>query len=220
MSEETQVTDPAPVVTEPSLDDVISEFNVQAAPAVTQPATVSNEPPPAPVTVDPLDTNQFNSYVNQVNAGQSVLTTQLQDVKTELTELRQERAELQIEADINEVVGKINEGNNLDPQLVRVHLELTAQNKPGFKALWDNRKQNPAAFKKAVSALSREVGETYANKQDPELTANQQAVQQSQQSLAGKTTETPENSIESELANAKTEAEWQRIWQRNSATAQ
>ena len=217
MEENTQPTDSEAVVTELSLDDVISEFNVQptAAPAVMQPATVSNEQPqvnPA-TTVDPLDTSQFNNYVSQVNNGQSVLNTQLQEVKTELTDLRQERAQLQIEADITEAVGAINEGLDLDPQLVRVHLELTAQQKPGFKSLWDKRKESPAAFTKALSALSREVGTIYANKQDPELTANQKAVQQSQKSLAGKTTETPDNDIDAALAGASSEAERQRIWQ-------
>jgi uncharacterized protein (DUF3084 family) len=214
MEENTQPTDSEAVVTEPSLDDVISEFNVQpaAAPAATQPATVSNEPAQPALAVDPLDTNQFNNYVSQVNNGQSVLNSQLQEVKTELTDLRQERAQLQIEADITEAVGAINEGLNLDPQLVRVHLELMAQQKPGFKAMWENRKENPAAFTKALSALSREVGNTYANKQDPELTANQKAVQQSQKSLAGKTVDTSDNDIDAALTAAGNEGERQRIW--------
>jgi len=212
MTEDTQATSTESVVTE-TLDDVISEYNVQpAAPAVTQPATVSNEPSAQVGTVDPLDSNQFNSYVSQVNNGQSVLSSQLQEVQSELTNLRQERAELQVEADINEAVGVVNEGLDLDPQLVRVHLELTAQQKPGFKALWESRKENPQAYKKALSALSRDIGTTYANKQDPELTANQKAIQQSQQSLAGKTVDTADNPIESALAGAKTEGERQQIW--------
>ena len=225
MSEDTQSTDQGTVVaSEPTLDDVIAEYNVQPA-AVTQPVMAS-EPvtPTAPVApiaaVDPLDSGQFNSYVAQVNSGQSVLNNQLQDVKSQLTELRQEREQLQVEADITNAVGKINEGHNLSPEIVRVHLELTAQNKPGFKALWENRHQNPKAFDAALSAVSREVGNLYANKQDPELTANQKAIQQSQQSMAGNPVDGPANSIEAELAGAKNQAEWDRIWQRNSGTAQ
>ena len=210
--ENTQATSTEPVVN-PSLDDVISEYNVQpqVQEAPTQPATVSNEPAQIG-TIDPLDSNQFNSYVSQVNNGQSALSTQLQDVQTELTNLRQERAELQVEADITEAVGQINEGLDLDPHLVRVHLELTAQQKPGFKQIWENRKSNPDAYKKSLDALSREIGSTYANKQDPELTANQKAVQQSQQSLAGKTVEQSDNAIDSALAGAKTEGERQQVW--------
>ena len=211
--ENTLATDPELVVN-PSLDDVISEYNVQpAAPAATQPATVSSQPTIPTVTeVDPLDSNQFNNYVSQVNSGQSVLSTQLQEVQSELTNLRQEREALQVEADINEAVGSINEGIDLDPQLVRVHLELTAQQKPGFKAIWENRKSKPDAYKKALNALSREIGNTYANKQDPELTANQKAIQQSQRSLAGKAVEQSDNTIDNALAGAKTEGERQQIW--------
>jgi hypothetical protein len=214
MSEDTQVTDTAPVVTE-TLDDVISEYNVQPAPV--QPATVSNEPAPVTPasTVDPLDSNQFNNYVSQVNSGQSVLNSQLQEVKSELTNLRQERAELQIEADITQAVGTINEGLNLDPQLVRVHLELTAQQKPGFKQIWENRNDNPQAYGKALKALSREMGDTYGNKQDPDLTSNQVAIQQSQQSQA--TTLKPDgsgNQLEDKLSEAKSDGEFNREWQR------
>jgi hypothetical protein len=217
MSEEnTPATDPEPVVA--SLDDVISEYNVQpAAPAAMQPETVSHEP--APITpassVDPLDTNQFNNYVSQVNNGQSVLNTQLQDVKSQLTELRQERANLQIEADINSAVGSINEGLNLDPKLVRVHLELTAQEKPGFKRIWENREANPQAYTKALKALSSEIGDKYSARQDPELTANQQAIQQSQQSRA--TTATPDgsgNDLQDKLSEAKSDGDFDREWQR------
>lgn len=214
MSEDTQPTDTGDVVA--SLDDVIAEYQVQpAAPAATQPETVSNELITPVTQVDPLDSNQFNNYVSQVNQGQSVLNTQLQDVKSELTELRQERAQLQIEADINDAVGVINEGNNLDPELVRVHLEYTAQKKPGFKQIWENRSQNPAAFQKALKAVSREIGDKYAVRQDPDLTANQQAIQQSQQSRA--TSKTPDgsgNQAEDNLANANSPGEFDRAWQK------
>lgn len=213
MSEETQTTNQEPVVA--SLDDVIAEYNVQpaAAPAAMQPATVSNEP--APLSVDPLDSNQFNNYVNQVNSGQSVLNTQLKEVRSELTELRQERAQLQIEADITQAVGAINEGLDLDPKLVRVHLELTAQEKPGFREIFERRNENPAAYNKALAAVSKEMGNTYSVKQDPELTANQKAIQQSQQSRAS--TVTPDgsgNSLEDKLSEAKSEGEFESMWNR------
>ena len=214
MSEDTQTTDTESVVA--SLDDVIAEYQVQpAAPAATQPATVSREPAPTPLSVDPLDSTQFNSYVNQVNTGQSVLNTQLKEVRSELTELRQERAQLQIEADINQAVGSINEGLNLDPKLVRVHLELTAQEKPGFRQIFENRNENPAAYQKALAAVSKEMGSTYSVRQDPELTANQKAIQQSQQSRASKATKDgSEDHREAALENAKSQGVFDQAWQR------
>ena len=215
MSEDTQATESEPVVA--SLDDVIAEYNVQpAAPAAMQPETVSNEPAPSiPASVDPLDSSQFNNYVSQVNNGQSVLNSQLQEVKSELTELRQERAQLQIEADITKAVDQLNEGNNLDPKLVRVHLELTAQEKPGFKQIWENRNENPAAYAKALKAVSREMGDIYSVKQDPELTANQKAIQQSQQSRAtSKDADGSGNPRQDALEGAGSQAEFDQMWNR------
>jgi hypothetical protein len=197
------------------LDDVIAEYNVQpaAAPAVMQPATVSNEPAPVNTSVDPLDSTQFNNYVNQVNNGQSVFNTQLKEVRAELTELRQERSQLQIEADINQAVGTINEGLNLDPKLVRVHLELTAQEKPGFREIFERRNENPAAYNKALAAVSKEMGNTYSNKQDPELTANQKAIQQSQQSRASTDTSgSSGNTLQDKLTEAKSDGEFEAMW--------
>lgn len=213
---QTQTTEVEVTATEPSLDDVISEYNV---PLATQP-----DPQPAPQaqpsvqpapTVDPLDENSFSGYVKQVNDGQSVLNNQLQEVKTQLTELQQERANLQIEADINSTVEKLNEGLNLDPKLVRVHLEYTAQQKPGFKALWDNRATNPQAFEKAMSAVGREMRDTYSVKTDANLTETQTAIQKSQQSMSSQSGKPDTGSIEDQLSNAKTDAEFDRIWQRS-----
>jgi len=181
----TQPTETEEVVTqEPSLDDVISEYNVQSVPEPAPVVSKEPETPSIPMNVDPLDEKSFNNYATQVAQGQSVLGNQLNEVKSELTQLRQERAELQIESDINDAVGKLNDGLDLNPKLVRVHLEYTAQEKPGFKKIWDNRKQNPKAYEKALEAISKEMKGTYSMKQDPELTATQKAVQQSQQSLA------------------------------------
>ena len=216
MSEDTQTTDTESVVA--SLDDVIAEYQVQpAAPAATQPATVSHEPaiPSGPASVDFLNEDQATKYVQQINNGQSVLNTQLKEVRSELTELRQERAQLQIEADINQAVGSINEGLNLDPKLVRVHLELTAQEKPGFRQIFENRNENPAAYQKALAAVSKEMGSTYSVRQDPELTANQKAIQQSQQSRASKATKDgSEDPREAALENAKSQGEFDEAWQR------
>lgn len=217
MAEDTPATPEEPVVTEQSLDDVIAEYNVQPVetPAVVEQPSTPETPSKVPTTVDPLDATQFNAYVEQVNTGQSVLTNQLQEMQTELTNYRQERAASQVDADIKQAVTKVNEGLDLDPRIVRTHLEIAAQEKPGFKKIWDNREQNPAAFEKALGALSREVGSLYEVKQDPALTENHKAVQQSQQSMAGRSsTDVSSNPIEATLADTKTEAERAAAWQR------
>lgn len=222
--EDTQAqTTETEVTAEPTLDDVIKEYNVNLEPeAQAQPAAAPAAQSNSPLQkFDPLDDGQVSSFVEQINTGQSVLNNQLNEVRSELTNLRQERAQLQIETDINKAIGTLNENLNLDPKLVRVHLEYTAQEKPGFKALWENRNKNPQAYQKGLEAIGREMRDTYSVRQDSELTANQQAIKQSQKSMATKSgADTSDNSIEAQLAGAKNSAEWNRIWSRFSSSSQ
>lgn len=211
---------PETVATEPSLEEVISEYNVQQVPQA-QPAPVAQLATTTPLPhVDPLDENSFKAFHQSVEEGQSVLNQQLQEVTSKLTHMEQERAELQVEADIGKAVEIVNKGLDLDPQVVRVFLELEAQQSSGFKAIWDGRSSDPAHYQKALAAFSRKIGKKFENKQDPELTKTQTAIQQSQQSQASTTTEGGENPIEDQLAGAKTDAEWNKIWQKYSSSAQ
>ncbi len=217
MTDETVVTEPEPTNEKPSLDTIISQY-------VSQPAPAAATPEPAPVapvaaqTFDPLDEGQLKNYVQQVSSGQSTLNNQLHEVQASLTQLREETSRAQINTDITDAVTRINEGLDLDPRIVRVHLEMVAQEKPGFKAIWDNRKANPGAYTQTLSALSREIGETYAVKADPALTQTQVAISQSQQSLATSASQDgSDNPMESALASAKTDGEFDQLWQQMKA---
>jgi hypothetical protein len=214
MTEDTQTTDTESVVTEPSLDDVINEYKPQpvAAAPVAHAAPVQVVSAPA---VDPLDETSMNNYVQSVNTGQSVLSNQLQDVQTELTQLRENSAKLQIEADINDAVTRLTDGLDVNPKLARIHLEYTAQEKPGFKAIWDNRAQEPAAYQAALKALSREISDTYSVKTDPDLLASQVAIQKSQQSRSTTNDKAGSGSaLEDRLEEAKSGGEFNAQWQR------
>jgi len=215
MTEETAQSTESVAVAEPSLDEIINQYQPQPAPvAVAQPEVATAPQPAQSQTFDPLDETQLKNYVSQVSTGQSVLSTQLNDVRAELTQLREESQRNQTNSDIENAVTQINEGLNLDPRIVRVHLEMVAQEKPGFKTIWDNRKSNPGAYTKTLSALSREIGDTYSVKVDPELTANQVAIQKSQQSLATSSqADGSGNPMEDALAAAKTDGEFDLLWQ-------
>ena len=156
----------------------------------------------------------MNNYVQSVNNGQSVLNNQLQDVQAKLTHMEEQSTRLQVDADINDAVSRINEGLNIEPKRIRVELELKAQENPGFKAIWDNRKENPEAYTKTLNALSRELGETYSVRTDSELVANQKAVQQSQQSRSTTNAQDVESPLEDRLKGAKSGGEFNAEWQR------
>ena len=209
----TQTTESEPVVSEESLDSIIEQYK-------PQPVAVAPAAPAAPVqvasapTVDPLDETSMNNYVQSVNNGQSVLNNQLQDVQAKLTHMEEQSTRLQVDADINDAVSRINEGLNIEPKRIRVELELKAQENPGFKAIWDNRKENPEAYTKTLNALSRELGETYSVRTDSELVANQKAVQQSQQSRSTTNAQDVESPLEDRLKGAKSGGEFNAEWQR------
>ena len=210
--EETQTTDNGDTVVSETLDDVISEYNVQPPAQESSQAQVQPEITPV-AKVDPLDENQFQNYTNQVAQNQTALNSQVRELSEKLTHFEQKEAELRIETDINSAVKQLNDGLDLDPKLVRVHLELTAQEKPGFKKVWENRHNDPKTYNRALAAIQKEIGNTYAVRQDSELTETQAAIRQSQQTLASNSGAKQKNSLEETLANAKG-SDFDNAWQR------
>lgn len=216
MTEDTQPTETGGEAVTETLDDVISEYNIQEPPRQAEP---SQQPVQAPMSqpvikVDPLDENSFNQYATSVQQNQSALTSQIREMEQKLTQLEQRDAELQVETEINNAVKTVGEGLELDPKLVRVHLEYTAQEKPGFKRVWENRHNDPKTYTRALKAVQKEMAELYNVKQDPNLTETQTAIRQSQRSLASKTQPKTQNPIEERLSGAKSQAEFDREWQR------
>jgi len=214
--EETQATDTGANEVNETLDDIISGYNVQAPPAQasSQPKVQSQEYAPPSARVDPLDESQFQAYTQSVAQNTTALNSQVRELSEKLTQLEQKDAELRIEADINNAVKSVNDGLNLNPKLVRVHLELTAQEKPAFKKVWENRHNDPKTFERALKAIQKEIGNTYSVRQDPELTETQAAIRQSQKSLANQTASRGQNTLEAALENAKTQAEFDAAWRR------
>lgn len=195
-----------------TLDDVISQYNVQAPQAPvpsSQPSQRQSAPAPR---FDPLDENSVNQFASYVYDNNSALSSQIQEMNHKLTQYEQKEAELRIETDINKAVDSINSGLNLNPKLVRTHLELTAQEKPAFKQVWENRHNDPKTYARALKAVQKEIADTYQVRQDPELTETQTAIKQSQRSMASTSKNQNKNSVEEALANANG-ADFDRAWQ-------
>jgi len=222
MTEETESTNPGePQVTETteSLDDVISQYHVPAPQAPAQSSQPSQPQPQQTSSAsqsvpkfDPLDENSVNQFANFVAQNNSALSSQMQELSHKLTQYEQEKAQVQIETDIKSAVDMVNDGLSLNPKLVRTHLELTAQEKPAFKSIWENRANDPQTYNRALKALQKEIADTYQVRQDPELTETQTAIKQSQRAMASRTQTSQENPMEEALKNAKTDSEFRQIW--------
>ena len=215
MTEETtQASDAQPEVSENfTLDDVISEFNVQAP----QPEQINNvtelKPAPAPVRIDPYDEDSLNKWAYDTANSQNALQQQLQELSNKLTQKEQSEAQAKLEADIQGAVSKITEKvEGIDPLMAEIYLEKRATENPGFKAIWDNRNSNPAAYEKALGAIANELDSKFTFKVDPQLAENHRAARQSQQSNNAPPASEFNNSLEERLAGAKNEQERRIIW--------
>ena len=209
MTDETQPS-PEPEAV-PTLDDVISEFNIEPQQTVTtEPKTVEFAQPDP---VDPLDTDQWNKYQHQTSQNQAALQTQLQDLNNKLTQYEQDKVQIQVDGDIKaavESVGKQIEDS--DPLMIELYLEKRARENEGFKSIWDNRAKNPKALNKALGAITNELKGKFSIKADPQLAENQRAIQQSQKQSNSTNAPTYNNSIEENLGSAQSEAEWDQAW--------
>jgi len=215
MTEETQSTESGDNVVNETLDDVIATYNVQAPVAQESSQQVRNYETPRPVPkLDPMDDNSVNQFAEYVSSNTTALDSQIREMRDKLTQFEQKEAELRIEADINKAIESINEGVGLNPKLVRVHLELAAQEKPAFKKIWENRNNDPATYNRALKAIQKEISDTYSVRQDPELTETQTAIQQSQKSMASSSKGSNKGSAEERLeglSGADFDREWARM---------
>jgi len=189
---------------EQTLDDIYKEFNVEteAQQFEAKPETAPMEPLNIP---DPLDTDAYRNYEQQTNAA---FMKELSDVKAKLTEFQQQQQHAQISKDIQQAVDILSSKvEGVNPKALEYSLEAKAAEDPKFKSLWDNRHKNPDAWNKALDIYSRDVGEIFSVKQDPQLMENQRAVAQSQRSMAT-TSNTEPNEQWDGLDNDQFDHEW------------
>ena len=205
---------PEVVESAPTLDDVISEFNVQAPVAATPQNNVQEfKPAQATQHIDPYDENQLNQWANQTANNQSQLQQQVQDLNSKISSYEQSQAQAKVDADIKTAVSKVTgKVEGLDPLMAEIYLEKRATENAGFKAIWDNRDANPKALDAALNALSNELDGKFTFKADPQIAENHRAAQQSQQSNATPKASEHGSPLEEQLANAKSEGERQVIW--------
>jgi hypothetical protein len=168
------------------IEDTAAEFNPQSpTPANQQPA------PPQTVTpkFDPFDPN-FPAHMTAIQRAAVDAHTALQQTQQRMTALEQTLHSRAVEADIKQAVGTLTEGTGINPKIAEVAMEAKAREDKRFRAIWQNRSQNPAAYQAALKAFKTELQDTYTVRQDPQLVENQRAVRASQQQMATTTKET------------------------------
>lgn len=215
MSETQQSETPDVVESATTLDDVISEFNVETqAPAKpnTPPVQEYNPAQPATPNIDPYDESSLNKWASDTAQNQATLQQQVQELSAKLSEKDQADAQAKLEADITSAAKKLTETlDGIDPLAAEILLEKEARNDPKFLQIWEARDKNPKALEAALNVISTKH-EGKFQRVDPQIAENHRAAQQSQQSNNAPAASEYNNSYEERLANAKNEQERAVIW--------
>jgi len=208
VSQEQQTVVEAPA----TLDEVISEFNVQAAPAQEVQNNVQEFKPAQSTHIDPYDEGSLNQWATDTRDNQNALQQEVQNLRADADARARADTQKIIDADIKSAVGKITESvEGIDPLMAELYLMKRAEEHSGFKAAWDNRGKDPKAFDAALSAVSNELDGKF-QRVDTQLAENHRAAQQSTQSNNTQKATEYSSPLEEALANATTEGERQVIW--------
>ena len=180
---------PAPAETTP-LEKVYKDFNIEEAASQFQPQSPQPAPqqqpqqnqPQAP-KFDPFDPN-FPAHLERISKAATDAQSSLHTTQAQLSQLQQQLHHERVEADIKRAVGTLVEGTELKPRIAEVAMEAKAREDARFRAIWQNRAKNPAAFGAALKAFKQELQDEYTVRQDPQLVENQRAMKAAQQSMA------------------------------------
>ena len=225
MAEETQSTSTEQgTSTEPTLDDVYKKFNVEEAASEfqTQPHQQPQQQPQPAAQPQPALGAEIPDPVLDQAGFRSYLARQDQSVKQTLQGLTHFQQQLHIAemnrreaADIDSAVKRVQEkiGGEVDSDFVEIALGMKARKDSKFKSIYQNRNKNPAAWNAALGAVANELKGKNQFRQDSQLTENVRAAKQSTQTTLTTKQDDSTNSLDSRLANAKSQSEYDQIWQ-------
>lgn len=193
MADETQAMQTETAVEpETTLDDVYKEYGIESVARQFQETTAPTQSPPQnpqhgmsvpdPVS-DPDGYTRFQmEQASRLQALQQS-STQYGEV---LSKIVQEAQTRKVQADINNAVAFIKQkvGGEIEDEMLEVALDLKARRDPRFLQVFNDRDKNPAAWNKALDAVSREFGKKFSVRSDPQLVENQRAVRASQGAIS------------------------------------
>jgi len=219
--ETTQVAEKAEP--ELTLDDVYKDAGIPEAKPQQRAEPVAPVAPQAQEIPDPYD-DKHKEWLLEQSKRVAALEASQQENAREKSEKQREIAAAKLEEEIQEATNYVKENAGLDDlpyddkakaALANFELNERARTDPKFKALWDNRNataQNNAAFKKALTIVTKDIAKKYEVKPDPQLSANRRALKAAQQSSA--TTEGDREGADNplgQLQGAAFEQAWQRM---------
>lgn len=163
-----------------SIEEQATQFQAQPQPAVTAPVQAYQQQIPDPV----IDQEGYRRYMQGQTQMHEQIRGTISTLNKRLEDFERQQTQTKIDADVNHAVTKVNEKLKVDPLMAEIALEKLYRTDVNFKRIWDNRDKNRAAFDKALDVVAQKLSPTFAVRQDPQLTENKRAAQQSQRTMA------------------------------------
>ena len=196
MAEQEQVdTVPSEAAPEETLEDVFRQFPVEEAAKSfdAQPNRSVEKAPEINIPDPSYDPDGFKTAMKSLHTNDWEVKTTLNRVSEQLDGLRQERQRAIEEDDISSTVAKIQESipalSGKD-RLVKGYLGAMASEDQRVARVWENRRQNPAAWNKTLSVITKQMAKDFDFQVDPQLAENTRAAKASRDQMA--TTKTPD----------------------------
>ena len=197
------------VYTQYHVEDAASDFNPQrqeVQKATAEPSLGAEIPDPV------LDGAAFKSYLARQDSTVKQTLAGLTQFQQHLYVQEQRRRE---EADIKSAVQTVKEKiGDIDDDFVEIALGQKARKDSKFLSIYQNRSKNPGAWKAALGAVASEFKGKYQFRQDSQLTENVRAAKESIKTSLTAKESASDNPLEKQLSDAKSPAEFERIWER------
>jgi hypothetical protein len=189
-----------PEVEQPTLEQLAAQFKVEER---LPPQSVPQAAPPKPEDPDELARWSAQRYEE--------ITQHLSSLQENLT--RKERDEYvssQMKA-LDEAISQIGNDVPISKMLIEGALHTKYARDENFRKIFDNRDQNPTAYKKALTILSDEIKKEAAIKYDPQVAEDAKALNQLQRSArTGKSVDDAQDKWRN-MSAADFDREWGRL---------
>ena len=189
-----------PEVEQPTLEQLASQFRAEER---LPPQSVPQAAPPKPEDTDELarwSAQRYEEVTQHLSNLQQTLSRKEQD----------DYVSSQMKA-LDEAVSQIGGDVPISKLLIEGALHTKYARDENFRKIFDNRDQNPTAYKKALSIMSDEIKKEASIKYDPQVAEDAKALNQLQRSArSGKSADDPSEKWKS-MSASDFDREWNRL---------
>lgn len=158
----------------PSLEELASQFEPQQSQPEQriQPQAAESQP----------EFESAEDALKWMASQQKETRAQLRQMSEQFTKREQDEFVKQQMEDLDMAVKTIGEDVDLDGMLIEGALHVKYNRDKNFQKIFDNRQQNPGAYKQALRVVAAELKTQSSVRHDPQLAENSRALDQLQKS--------------------------------------